>query len=153
MDDNFHKADALIWSEQQIALLRARQFEQLDLENIIAELAHQVQSDKDEIASRLRRLMTYLLKYQFQPQRRSPSWISKIIEHRHGIVSILAQMPSLRAQIEDYVARIYPKTVAAAARETRTHPTNFPHENPYMLDQLLDHDFFPGETEEAIDSA
>lgn len=149
MDDHINKpydTDALIWTETQIALLRAGKFDQLDLENIILELKYQVQTDKDEVASRLRGLLTNLLKYQFQPQRHSPSWVSKIIEHRNEVLSILEQMPSLRTQVEEYVMRNYPKAVAAAARETRTAVACFPQENPYTLDQILDSDFFPGET-------
>jgi hypothetical protein len=43
MDDHLnslYETDALIWTETQVALLRARKFDQLDLENIIAELEY-----------------------------------------------------------------------------------------------------------------
>jgi hypothetical protein len=76
----------------------------LDLENI-AELEYQVRKDKHSVASHLRGLMMHLLKYQFQPQRRTRSWISTIIEHRTN-TGMLEQMPSLRPQIDEYVARI-----------------------------------------------
>lgn len=151
--DQLYKTDTLIWAETQIALLRAGKFDQLDLENIIAELTYQVQSDKDEIESRLRSLMTHLLKHQFRPQQRSPRWISVIVGHRRAIKDILEQMPSLRPQLDEYVARIYPKAVRAAAQETHVHPAVFPQENSYTLDQLLDRDFFPGETAVAVDPA
>jgi hypothetical protein len=156
MDDHLNsrfEPDALIWSEQQIALLRAGKFDQLDLESVIAELKYQVQDDKDEVARRLRVLMTNLLKSEFHPQQRSRRWGSLILEHRYAIQDILEQMPSLRPQIDEYVALGYPKAVKAAARETRMPKAAFPQENPYTVDQILDEDFFPGENDNAVDSA
>jgi len=154
MDDHLsslYETDSLIWTETQIALLRARKFDQLDLENIIAELEYQVRKDKHSVASHLRGLMMHLLKYQFQPRRRTRSWTSTIIEHRHEILDVLEQMPSLRSQIDEYVARNYPKARKAAAQETRMPLDTFPQENPYTVEQLLDHDFFPAPNEKAAD--
>jgi hypothetical protein len=154
MDDHLnslYETDALIWTETQVALLRARKFDQLDLENIIAELEYQVQKDKRSVASHLRGLIMHLLKYQFQPQRRTQSWTSTIIEHRHKILDALEDMPSFRPQIDEYVARNYPKALKAAILETRLPPATFPQENPYTTDQILDMDFFPLPNEKAAD--
>jgi hypothetical protein len=49
MDDHInsdYETDALIWTNTQIALLRAGKFDQLDLDNIISELEYQVRKDK-----------------------------------------------------------------------------------------------------------
>lgn len=154
MDDHLnsrYETDALIWTETQIALLRAGKFDQLDVENIISELGYQVRKDKNEVASRLRGLMAHLLKYQFQPERRSRSWVSTIIQHRIAILGIFNQMPSLRPQIEEYLAHSYPKAARDAARETKLTRLAFPAENPYTVDQILDEDFFPGENEKAVE--
>jgi hypothetical protein len=156
MDDHLSKRsqpDVLIWSDTQIALLRAGEFDQLDLEGVIAELELQVQEDKDEVSARLRGLMTNLLKYEFRPHRRLPHWGSLILEHRYEILAILKQMPSLRSQIDRYVALGYHKAVKAAAREAHMPPAIFPQENPYTVDQILDEDFFPGGNDNAVDSA
>jgi len=154
MDDhlnNRYEADALIWTDTQIALLRAGKFDQLDVENIISELGYQVRKDKHEVASRLRGLMAHLLKYQFQPERRSRSWANTIDNHREEILDVLTQMPSLRPQLDEYVAHNYTKAVRAAARDTRKPRTAFPQENPYTVAQILDLDFFPGQSEKAVD--
>ncbi len=154
MDDhlsNLYETDALIWTETQIALLRAGKFDQLDLENIISELGYQVRKDKNEVASRLRGLMAHLLKYQFQPERRSRSWANTIDNHREEILGVLQQMPSLRPQLDEYVAYNYPKAIRFAARDTHKSPSAFPQENPYTVEQILDVDFFPGENEKAAD--
>ncbi|MYM30538.1 DUF29 family protein [Duganella sp. CY15W] len=154
MDDHLnilYETDALIWTETQIALLRAGQFDQLDLENIISELGYQVRKDKNEVASRLRGLMAHLLKYQFQPERRSRSWANTIDNHREEILGVLRQMPSLRPQLDEYVTYNYAKAVRLAARDTRKSPSAFPAENPYTVEQILDEEFFPGENEKAVE--
>lgn len=122
MDNHINKrseADALIWSEQQVALLRAGRFDQLDLESVIAELEYQVQSDKDEIVRRLRSLITSLLKYEFQPQQRKLRWTSAILEPRHAIERILKQMPSLRLQVDAYSPCYAPNNQDAASPDCR----------------------------------
>jgi hypothetical protein len=155
MDDhinNAYETDALIWTNTQIALLRAGKFDQLDLNNIISELEYQVRKDKREVAHRLIDLMAHLLKYQYQPQRISTSWTRTIAGHRREIAGILKEMPSLRPAIDGYVAKGYPKAVRDASRETRLPPTKFPQQNPFTVQQILDEDFWPGENEKAAET-
>jgi hypothetical protein len=154
MDDhltNLYDTDALIWTETQIALLRAGKFDQLDVENIISELGYQVRKDKREVASRLRRLIMHLLKYQFQPLRICNSWRQTIRTQRDQIAVVLKDMPSLRAMLDEYVAHAYPRAVKDAAAETHLPISAFPTEIPYTLDQLLDENFLPGKNEKAVE--
>lgn len=154
MDDHLnslYEVDALIWTQHQIALLRAGEFDQLDLEHIISELGYQVRRDKNEIESRLRGLMAHLLKYQFQPQRRSHSWTTTIRNHREAIQYLLQKMPSLRPQMEEYVNHAYPGAVRGAVGDTRLPESTFPQENPYTATQILDLKIFPSENEKAAD--
>ncbi|TFW14952.1 DUF29 domain-containing protein [Duganella callida] len=155
MDDHInslYETDALIWTETQIALLRAGKFDQLDLENIISELGYQVRKDKREVASRLRRLVHHLLKYQFQPARVCNSWRQTIETQRQQIMMVLDDMPSLRRQLGDYAARVYPKAVRDAARETYLPVSAFPKAMPYSIEQILDEDFLPAPSKKAVDT-
>ena len=152
MDDHIndlYETDLLLWTGKQVELLRAKKFDQLDIENIIGELEGYVNRDKREVASRLRVLQTHLLKYKFQPRRISTSWISTINEQRSAIESVLSDMPSLRPAIEDYVAQSYSKAAKDASRETRLPPSAFPKANPFTVQQILDEDYWPGENEKA----
>lgn len=154
MDDhlaNLYDTDALIWTETQIALLRAGKFDQLDVENIISELGYQVRKDKREVASRLRRLIMHLLKYQFQPARICNSWRQTIKTQRNQIAIVLNEMPSLRAMLDEYVVHAYPRALKDAAAETHLPISAFPTEIPYTLNQLLDENFLPGENEKAVE--
>ncbi|NYE61434.1 hypothetical protein FHW58_002641 [Duganella sp. 1224] len=154
MDDHLnhlYETDALIWTERQIALLRAGQFDQLDVENIISELGYQVRKDKREVATRLRRLLHHLLQYQFQPTRIGNSWRQTIATQRRQIDVVLEEIPSLRRLLDDYAARAYPKAVRDAALETYLPASTFPNQLPYTLDQILDENYFPAPSKKAAD--
>ena len=154
MDDHLnsrYETDALIWTDTQIALLRAGKFDQLDVENIISELGYQVRKDKREVATRIRRLLHHLLKYQFQPVRICNSWRQTIKTQRNQIEVVLKEMPSLRRMLDEYMAYAYPRAVNDAAEETHLPISVFPVESPYSIEQLLDPNFFPGKNEKAVE--
>lgn len=50
-DSSDYEQDFMLWLESQLDLLRARKFEQLDLENIIEELDSMGRNDKRELQS------------------------------------------------------------------------------------------------------
>ena len=156
MDDHINSdydSDFLVWTTTQVALLRARKFEQLDLENVIEELEAVARRDKREVAHRTEKLLTHLLKCGAQPERISNSWRRTISEQRKQIARILKDMPSLRAQIDHYIADSYPDAIKQAARETHLPVSSFPQQNPYTTAQILDEDFFPEqENEKAADT-
>jgi hypothetical protein len=154
MDDhinNLYETDTLIWTNTQVDLLRTRKFHQLDVDNIIAELEYQVKNDKRQVAHRLIGLLAHLLKYQFQPERISNSWIHTITEHRRQIEGVLLDMPSLRSAVDDYIMTAYPKAVKDAARETHLPLSAFPTTHPFTKEQILDEDYWPAENDKAAD--
>ena len=155
MDDHLntdYDTDLLMWTNKQVELLRAKQFDQLDLENIIEELEGHMRKEKREVDSRLRVLQKHLLKYKYQPQRICSSWISTINEQRSEIELALSDMPSLRPALAGYIAKSYPKAVRHAIQETRLPPSVFPKQNPFTVEQILDEDFWPGENDKAADT-
>jgi hypothetical protein len=133
-----YEQDLALWYDRQIALLRARRFGELDVENLIQELEYFVGKDRRELASRLRALLMHLLKCQFQPQRISRGWLGTIAEQRAGIEALLEDSPSLGPGLMQVANKMYPKAVHAAAIETRMASGTFPPVNPYTRDQLLD---------------
>ena len=153
MDDhlnNLYETDALIWTDTQIALLRAGKYDQLDLENIISELGYQVRKDKRQVAHRMIGLLSHLLKYQYQPQRICRSWTHTIHNHRSKIDAIVSQMPSLAPVLDEYIADAYPRAVKDAAREARLPPSIFPRKCAFTKRQILDEDFFPAKTKKPL---
>ncbi|MEB3174847.1 MAG: DUF29 domain-containing protein [Cyanobacteriota bacterium] len=84
------------WLTTTQKLLAERQFQQLDLVNLIEEVEDMGKREKNSVESNLRVVLIHLLKYQFQPEARSNSWLGSIREHRTRRRKALAQSPSLK---------------------------------------------------------
>ena len=86
----------------------------------------------------------HLLKWQFQPGFRSPSWSSSIREQRIRLRSHLKDNPSLKAKLDELFAEAYELAVIGAARETGLPDSDFPKTAPYRFEQAADDAFWPG---------
>ncbi len=75
---NLYDTDIVAWASQQAELLRSGQWSRLDLANIAEEIEDVGKSEQRELASRLAVLIGHLLKWQFQPEKRSRSWADTI---------------------------------------------------------------------------
>ncbi len=64
---DLYEEDFYVWAERQAALLRARRFEDLDLDNLIEEVADLGGALKRSVRSRIRTIMEHLLKLQHSP--------------------------------------------------------------------------------------
>ena len=135
--------DFVVWTEYQLALLRARRFEQLDLENLIGELEAMVSQHRSELRSRLRIIIVDLLKCQFQPDRKARSWLSTLTEQRARVADLLEESPSLVRLVDETANSVYPRAVRGALVETRLPGSVFPAVLPYTANQLLDDGFVP----------
>ena len=129
--------DFALWLEGQAALLRARRFDLLDLDNLAEEIDAVAQSLHRELRNRIRVVLVHLLKYEFQPERLSDSWLETLGEQREQIFELLQQNPSLSRRVMEYADRAYPRAAAKAARETKLPASTFPASNPYSRDEIL----------------
>jgi hypothetical protein len=136
--DTDYDIDFLLWINRQVELLRAKQFDQLDLENLIEELDAMARRDQRELASRIRVLMMHLLKCRLQPEHISSNWRGTLDEQRSQIALLLKDMPSLNNAIEAYMADAYPVALGRAADETGLPQSAFPASCPFSKEQLLD---------------
>jgi hypothetical protein len=138
-----YEQDYVCWLTEQVRLLRERCFVQLDLENLIEELEGQVRAEKNALRNRLRVLLAHLLKFHFQAQKKSASWVETIVEQREQIDSLLEKSPSLKRAVEEMMDWAYPRAVRKASKETGMPAAAFPSILPYTTAQVLDHDFYP----------
>ena len=60
--DDLYEADFVAWSEMQAELIRQRRFDELDLENIAEEIEDLGKSRRDQLETRMSRLIEHLLK-------------------------------------------------------------------------------------------
>ena len=146
MDDHIntdYDTDFLVWLQSQAELLRAKQFERLDLEHLIEELESMGSKERHEFKNRIVQLMMHLLKWKIQPDHISGSWLRSIREQRYSIADLMEEMPSLKPLLDSYATRNYARAVALAADETHLPKSAFPTAMPFTTEQLLDPDYLP----------
>ncbi|HET8729046.1 MAG TPA: DUF29 domain-containing protein [Alphaproteobacteria bacterium] len=139
--------DFALWSAEQAALIRAGRLDRVDLENVAEEIESLGRSEEYQIDRRLEVLIQHLLKWQFQPQRRSNSWKASIAEQRIRIARVLRRSPSLKSYPIGSLEGSFRIGLAEAIRETGLPEDAFPLACPYTAQQVLDPDFWPGGAE------
>lgn len=143
MATSLYETDLYAWSQQQVELLQAEEWDKIDWRNITEEIDALGASQRNELRNRLKILLLHLLKWQFQPSRQSKSWCASIDEQRGSIEDLLADNPSLRRLLAESIAIAYPRAVRDAHKQTGLAKQTFPSLCPYLLEQLLDEDFYP----------
>lgn len=139
-----YEEDFFDWTSHQSESLRDRRVGDLDWDNLAEEVESLGRSQKLEIRSRLRVLLAHLLKWHFQPNRRSHSWQSTIGEQRVHITGIVEASPSLRRYPAETLAWAYTWARTKAQSETGLPLALFPEACPYEVDAVLRDDFLPG---------
>lgn len=138
-----HDEDFFAWTQQQAAFLKQGRLADLDIDHLSEELESMGASDKRELMSRLTVLLTHLLKWQYQPERRGTSWRLTIAEQRRAIRRLLSDSPSLKPLLTQYLASEYTDALDDAIYETSLAKSVFPVECPYSLDEVLGGEFWP----------
>lgn len=96
-----YETDVVAWACEQARLIRAGRFDLLDIEHIAEEIEDVGKSEQRELANRMAVLLAHLLKWQYQPERQSNSWMRTIKEQRKRVLIRLDKTPSLRACLND----------------------------------------------------
>ncbi len=135
--ETLYDLDLLAWVERETAHLRAGQLDRLDVEHLIDELEAMAGNLRRELKSRLRILLAHLLKWQFQPRRRSRGWAATIAEQRVQIEDLLEENPSLRRELDATARAAYPQALRLASIEAGLPRETFPADLPYDLSQVL----------------
>jgi hypothetical protein len=138
-----YERDYYEWAVRNAELLRSGRADEADLAHIAEELESMGSSQRRELLSRLNLLITHLLKWQAQPDRRSNSWKATIRVQRRGIARLLAEMPSLRGFLADGFAEAYQDGIYGAVAETGLPETDFPKTPAFDLEMLLDEEYLP----------
>ncbi len=89
------------------------------------------------------RLLLHLLKWQYQIQRRSDSWLDSITDARTQIELAIEDSPSLRSYPAQQLEQSYQRARRKAAQQTGMPVSVFPEACPYTLELILDQDWLP----------
>jgi hypothetical protein len=139
--------DFYAWTQQQAILLRAKKWHDLDYDNLAEELEALGKRDRRELERRLEVLVMHLLKWRYQPERRtrSRSWRSTIREQRRRLARLLQDSPNLRSEVPTFLDDGYPHARGKALDETGLPSETLPPTCPWPPDQVLDDTFWPEE--------
>lgn len=140
--NSLYEQDFYMWIETTAQQLKEGKFDEVDLTNLIEEIESMGRSEKRELKSRLIVLLMHLLKWQYQPEKRSESWRSTISEQRICIEGLLEDSPSLKPLISEVFDDCYQKARLKAADETGIKLNFFPKESPFSLEETLQVSFF-----------
>ncbi|MEH2369621.1 DUF29 domain-containing protein [Nostoc sp.] len=140
---HLYETDFYDWTQKQVSLLKTQQWEQLDTLNLIEEIETLGRRERQELRNRLGVLLGHLLKWQFQAEKRSNSWLGTIREQRVQIKLLLQDSPSLKPYLDEVFFSVYELGLALAIRETELGENVFPEICPYTLDQTLNPKLLP----------
>lgn len=142
-----YTADFNLWIQRTAKLLRERRWHEIDLEHLIEEVEDLGKSERRGIASQLTRLLLHLLKWQYQPQRGSDSWLDSITDARTQISLAIEDSPSLKNHPAEQLEHSYQRARRQAAKQTGMPLSVFPEECPYSLELVLEEDWFPQQSD------
>jgi hypothetical protein len=128
--------DETAWLEEMARLAAEARLSEMDFKNLSDYLADMAKRDRREVFSRLVVLLTHLLKWEYQPDRRSESWVSTIFEQR-GELRMLLESGVLRSHALSILADAYEDARKRAAAETGLPRNTFPAKLDRDLDALL----------------
>ena len=132
-----HNTDFHAWTAEQAELLRAGKLTEADIVNIAEELEDMGRSERSELTNRMALLLMHLLKWVYQPGRRSRSWRSSVMEQRNRVAVLMKRNPSLKSYRQEALEDAYSSARYAAERETGITVETFPETCPWTFDQAM----------------
>ncbi|MBK1989035.1 DUF29 domain-containing protein [Sphaerospermopsis aphanizomenoides BCCUSP55] len=140
---NLYNEDFYLWIETTAKHLKNGNFAEIDLANLIEEIESMGRSEKRALKSNLLVLLMHLLKYKYQPEKRSNSWLSTIFEHRRRLKEDLTESPSLKKYFSEVFSECYQDARKQASLKTGLSLDTFPVDCPFTTDEILNQDYLP----------
>jgi Domain of unknown function DUF29 len=140
-----YEKDLAFWAERQAALLRAKRFDDLDLENLIEEVEDLSRRERDTVESYVETVLEHLLKLELskagRPRR---GWLVTVDRQRAKLARKLTT--TLRSHLEAEMPALYAglrRPVIRQLEKDGMRSSSMPSACPYTLDQILDSAWFP----------
>lgn len=140
---NLYDRDYYLWLQDTAKLLKEGRLSEIDTVNLLEEIEDMGKSEQRAIESNLVVVLLHLLKYKYQPHKKSNSWKSSIREHRRRIRRAFKTSPSLKNYLRSVFDECYRDATEQAADETGLALDTFPLECPFTISEVLDRDYLP----------
>ena len=142
---NLYESDYSLWVLKTVKQLEDRDFQSLDLENLIEEVGDLSRRDQKKLKNLLRRLFEHILKLKYwesEIQRNEDHWRGEIFNFRKQIQDELDDSPSLRVYLQQILNKCYQDARKSTSIMTRLPLDIFPEDAIASLEQILDEDWF-----------
>lgn len=143
---NLYDTDYNLWILETVKKLENRDFNSIDLENLIEEILDLSKRDKRKLESLLIKLIEHLLilKYwQSENKRNRGHWEREILNFQQQIIRELEDSPSLNSYLNDKFFDCYQKGRKLASKHSQLPINTFPEKPVAPLEQILDEDWLP----------
>ncbi|TRV44448.1 MAG: DUF29 domain-containing protein [Microcystis panniformis Mp_MB_F_20051200_S9] len=143
---NLYDRDYQLWLENTINQLRQGDFQAVDWQNLLEELADLGKNNRRALKSLLTRLLEHLLKltyWQSQRDYNQAGWKKEIRNFRLQIADLLEDSPSLKSYLREILAKCYLDARNLMIDETRLDASIFPVELLASLEEILDQNWLP----------
>ncbi len=137
-----YETDENLWLEETIKRLKIKDFQALDLDNLIEELEALSRRDKNKVASLIEQVIIHLLLLQYWSEESDYNgnhWRGEILSFRGQLNRLCTT--NLRNYLDEELDNLYErsKKIVSEKAKIKTLPNNC----PYLLVQLLDETWLP----------
>jgi hypothetical protein len=132
-----YKDDFYSWALHQSRLVREGRLAEADCVNIAEELADLGRTERRSLRSALARVIQHLLKWDFQPAKRTASWQNSIYIHRVHATQDLRENPGLKPELDQIIREAYELAIGYAAEDTGLSRRTFPAVCPYDFATIM----------------
>ena len=141
MPSNLYETDFYAWTLEQSKFLKEGDFKHLDITNLVEEIESLGKQQRQELRNRLGVLIGHLLKWDYQPDKRSKSWRVTIQIQRREIEDLLEDNPSLKPYLPEAIAKGYKAGLDLVVLETPLDYPDLPEACIYTVDRIFDPEF------------
>jgi hypothetical protein len=137
---DLHEEDFFVWSQKQATLLRARRFDELDLENLVEEVEDLGGALRRSVRLHVMSIVEHVLKLQYRPESEHRlAWREAVRRERSELLNELTS--SLRRCLDENLPELYARARHDAEGSLRDHGEQnaadaLPASCPYSLDQI-----------------
>jgi Domain of unknown function DUF29. len=154
-----YEKDFYLWLQENLKLLKNREYELVDWENLLEEIEGIGRSLFIEVLRQMRKVVEGLYKWEnFKDHPEAYDWVEEVSRARRELENLFEDSPSLKAiaQNKDTLQRAWKLSVRAMERWLE-HPKNreltikeaFPQECPYTFQQVME--YKPWLTQSSLD--
>jgi hypothetical protein len=139
---SLYEQDETAWLEAMAELVAKRRTKDLDYAHLSEYLSDMAKRDRREVKRRLIGLVAHLLKWDYQPKKRSRSWHLTIVEQQRELQDLL-ESRTLRNHATAILDKVYQDARKLAVIDTGLKMEKFPDQCPWLVDEVLTRDLGP----------